>query len=81
MEKKRTAAEKGMAGGEGRSMKWVYGKQDWKTFERGLENNLLYDLKERTDFRILHFHLFSAYRLILSHLPKAIFGYFIRTLC
>lgn len=38
MEKKRTAAEKGMAGGEGRSMKWVYGKQDWKTFERGLEN-------------------------------------------
>ena len=19
-------------------MKWVYGKQDWKTFERGLEN-------------------------------------------
>lgn len=27
-----------MAGGEGRSMKWVYGKQDWKTFERGLEN-------------------------------------------
>lgn len=27
-----------MAGGEGRSMKWVYGKQDWKTFDRGLEN-------------------------------------------
>ena len=27
-----------MAGGTGRSMKWVYGKQDWKTFERGLEN-------------------------------------------
>ncbi len=27
-----------MAGGKGRGMKWVYGKQDWKTFERGLEN-------------------------------------------
>lgn len=27
-----------MAGGTKRSMKWVYGKQDWKTFERGLEN-------------------------------------------
>ena len=33
-----TAAEKRVAGGKGRSMKWVYGKQDWKTFERGLEN-------------------------------------------
>ena len=24
--------------GETGSMKWIYGKQDWKTFERGQEN-------------------------------------------
>ena len=27
-----------MAGGAGHAMKWIYGKHDWKTFERGLEN-------------------------------------------